>query len=95
MVLSHRSLDDDELFQIKIDKLEGDVATTDLLNVGVVEIKAGDAAQHWTLMSSHLLYRGEKLQQFNQLDLEELKVIVNHLQTTKRANQNCLMQSNT
>jgi hypothetical protein len=90
MALSHRPLEDDELFQIKIDKLENDETVTPvLLHVGLVDDRS-DNTQQWTLTSSHILYKGEKLQQFTKLDVDELKVIVNNMQTFKSANRNCL-----
>jgi hypothetical protein len=80
MALSDRPLENDELFQIKIDKVEGDATTPVLLHVGLVD--RSDNTQQWTLVSSHILYKGEQLQQFTKLNLDELQVIVNHLQTT-------------
>ncbi len=88
IAFTHRPINDDELFQVKIDKLmeagttplpKQDAATTKpaMLRVGLLDATAETGKQlRWTLMSSQIVqHEGETVvQQSEQFNLDDLKV---------------------
>ncbi len=77
IAFTHRPLNDDELFQVKIDRLV-DAGTTPstLFSVGLIDCTTANAAkQRWTLLSSQILHQSETVtKECEQSDLDDLKV---------------------
>ncbi len=71
---SHRPLENDEFFQIKIDRLDPGESLAMLFHVGLVAIRDGTTKEKWTLMSSQILLQGKPLKKFDKLDLNTLRV---------------------
>ena len=67
--MSHRPLNTDELFQIRIDNVKS--GTEFLLHLGVL---LPPGLVRWWFISSHVVLNGTELQRFNKLDIDKLKV---------------------
>ena len=78
IALSHRALKTDELFQIRIDDIKS--GSRMLLHLGVILVNPENQKKDhriWSLISSQILFNGEKLQQFTKLNVDDLQVINN------------------